>query len=437
MDSSRARLVSRAGHLSKPVRSLCAAGAAKETSRLLEVIETSFLSKPKTAPSQQATTVSAIRAQTFRLRVQGNAQICNPIDFVYRMKQTLLLFLFILGGLASLPAQNCDLHKAILANEPSQVQACIEANADLEARDAKGRSALLLAVSAEGGTVPERQKKIVTALLLAGAQRNAVDDKGNGALHFAAFQGTYDLVALLLAQGADPELKNQNEETPLLMAARGPLLDDGRLKTFELLLVAKANVRQADTAGRTALHLLCAHKPRLESPQAADEMILYLAQQLEKGGAALKAEDNAKRTPFSNAMQQGHAQTALWLLDKGASAIPAVLADFTALHIATERNQWPLIERLLKAGIDINRTTMVKRQAEDQAYFYPKGSTPLDLVRIAEHESKDPNVQKELKALAANLKQHGAISKTYDEYVKGFSVMKGANKTSGGSKISR
>lgn len=334
-----------------------------------------------------------------------------------------------------LQSQTCDLVKAIRNAEPVQVQACIDAKADLAVRDANARTPLLLAVTAEGGTVvPERQKKIVAALLAAGADVNAADAKGYTSLHYAAYQGTFDLVASLLAKGADLAAKNLTEETPLLLAARGPLMDNGRLKTFELLLAAHADVRAADAEGRTALHLLCAHKPRLESPQAADEMIGSLCQKLEALGAAIKIEDTAGNTPFSNALRAGHAQTALWLLDKGASAIPAVLTDFSALHIATERGQIPLIDRLLKAGIDINQSTATKRQAEGMAYFYPKGSTPLDIARIAAHETKDPTQQKAWKNLATNLHQRGGISKTYEEYVKGFTVLKGDSKP-GSSKI--
>lgn len=354
------------------------------------------------------------------------------------MKHTLRGFVFLALTLTlplALFSQGCDLNKAIRSSEPMQVQACIDAKADLNARDANERTPLLIAVTGDGGTViPERQKKIVAALLAAGADVNAADAKGYTALHYAAYQGTYDLVALLLEKGADLAAQNFNEETPMLLAARGPLMDDGRLKTFELLLAAKANVRQADTAARTALHLICAHKARLESPEDADAAILQLTQQLVAAGAAHDSQDNAGQTPFSYAMREGHAQTALWLLDKGAQASPGVLADFSALHIATERDQLILIDRLLKAGIDINRTTEAKRQAEGLAFFYPKGSTPLDIALIAEHESKDPIRQKEWKSLATELKQRGGYSRTFEEYVKGFKVLKGDSRP-GGSKI--
>lgn len=95
-----------------------------------------------------------------------------------------------------------------------------------------------------------------------------------------------------------------------------------------------------------------------------------------------------------------------------------------------------MIDRLLKAGIDINRTAGDKRQADEKAYFFPKGSTPLDLALISEHESKNPVEKKNWKALATALSQRGGVTKTFQEYVKGFHVLKGDSKP-GSSKIMR
>jgi ankyrin repeat protein len=348
----------------------------------------------------------------------------------------ILFFLFTLAfPLTLLQAQVCDIWKAIRDAEPMQVQACIDAKADLNARDAKERTPLLAAVAADGGlVVPERQKKIVTALLAAGADVNAADAKGYTALHYTAYQGSFDLMALLLEAKADPSLENNASESALLLAARGPLVDDGRLKTVTQLIAVGADVKKTDAEGRTALHLLCAHKPRLESPEDADVMIGNIAQLLSDKGADLKALDANGNSPFSNAIQAGHFQTAGWLLDKGASALATVLGSYTAIHFATEKGDLPMIDRVMKAGLDINRPTGDKRQAEGFAYFFPKGSTPLDLALIAAHESKNPNQEKAWKALASELKQRGGYSATFDEYVKGFSVLKGDSKP-GSSKI--
>ncbi len=351
-----------------------------------------------------------------------------------RMKHSLLFFLVLLM-FGSVQAQSCDIWKAIRNAEPAQVQVCIDAKTDLGAQDAKGRTPLLAAVAADGGlVVPERQKKIVIALLAGGSDVNAVDAKGYSALHYTAYQGSFDLLTMLLDAKADVALENEAGETPLLLAARGPLMDDGRLQTITRLLAANADVKKIDAESRTALHFLCAHNARLESPEDADAMIGQIAQLLVQKGADIKALDAAGNSPFSNAIQSGHLQTATWLLDKGATALATTLGSYTAIHIATEKGSLPMITRLLKAGLDINRTTGDKRQADGFAYFFPKGSTPLDLALISAHEAKNADRQKEWKTLAAELKQRGAISRTFNEYVKGFSVLKGDSKP-GSSKI--
>ena len=51
-------------------------------------------------------------------------------------------------------------------------------------------------------------------LLKAGADPNAVERKGQTALHRAAVRGKKDLVPLLLKYGADPDIKDRKGLTP-------------------------------------------------------------------------------------------------------------------------------------------------------------------------------------------------------------------------------
>ena len=65
---------------------------------------------------------------------------------------------------------------------------------------------------------------VARMLLQAGAAAtiNAVDDERNSALHLAAWNGSKDCVALLLAAGAAPNLKNKDKKTPKMLAAESP-----------------------------------------------------------------------------------------------------------------------------------------------------------------------------------------------------------------------
>jgi ankyrin repeat protein len=55
-----------------------------------------------------------------------------------------------------------------------------------------------------------------------GIDVNAANDVGETALHDAAKQGFNSVVELLVARGANPNVKNKRNETPLALAERRP-----------------------------------------------------------------------------------------------------------------------------------------------------------------------------------------------------------------------
>lgn len=59
---------------------------------------------------------------------------------------------------------------------------------------------------------------VISLLLEAGADEKANDKAGFTALHTAAEWGRLETVRLLLNQGADPEAKTKDRETPLISA---------------------------------------------------------------------------------------------------------------------------------------------------------------------------------------------------------------------------
>lgn len=68
-------------------------------------------------------------------------------------------------------------------------------------------------------------------------------------LHAAAVQGHADVVALLLASGADPDARAEGGSTPLLLAAAG-----GHVEVVESLLARGADPQARDAQGRSAAH---------------------------------------------------------------------------------------------------------------------------------------------------------------------------------------
>jgi len=89
----------------------------------------------------------------------------------------------------------------------------LTAGANVEARDAIGRTPLHSAVDAW-------KVNVVELLLDHGANTEAKDEKGQTPLHLAAEAGEADVVELLLERGADREAKDLCGETPLDLAEK-------------------------------------------------------------------------------------------------------------------------------------------------------------------------------------------------------------------------
>ena len=100
----------------------------------------------------------------------------------------------------------------------------------------------------------------VQLLLRHKARVDARDARGRSALHEAALAGHAGIVAALLDAGADVDARDGEGRTPFLDSARS-----AALPALETLLDAQADPRAADAAGANALHLAVA----AEAPSAA------------------------------------------------------------------------------------------------------------------------------------------------------------------------
>ncbi len=109
------------------------------------------------------------------------------------------------------------------------------AQRSVQVRDAAGNTPLIDAAAAEGTRsvpVPVMGEVVITTLeappsaelvqllLDAGADLSAPTNRGNTALHIAAYKGHLEIVRLLLSRGADRNLKNARGETAEMLADR-------------------------------------------------------------------------------------------------------------------------------------------------------------------------------------------------------------------------
>jgi ankyrin repeat protein len=160
-----------------------------------------------------------------------------------------ILFLAVLVPITGYTADlNADLIRAVVAGKSATVDTLLTKDANSNAKDNYGRTALSIAAS-NGYT------KIVKSLLANGAEVNAKDRFGQTALSLAANNGNAEVVKLLLTNGADANIKDRDvhDRTALILAA-----NNGHAEVVKALLAKGADVNAKDEFGFTAS--ACAEK---------------------------------------------------------------------------------------------------------------------------------------------------------------------------------
>jgi ankyrin repeat protein len=206
-------------------------------------------------------------------------------------------------ALRFLPPASTDvnerLRQASLIACVEEIKALLDKGADVNAKDKRGKTALILAslqgaVSEEGyrrETSPQGVKcrvDTVSLLLEKGADVNAKDQDGGIALMEATFWGRVKVAELLMSKGAEVNAKNQRGETVLIKAVSSPYLSPELVQT---LLDKGADVNAKNNEGQTAL-LAIAEKGNIQ-----------VAQMLLAKGANINTKDNYGQTLLMKAVE--------------------------------------------------------------------------------------------------------------------------------------
>ena len=130
---------------------------------------------------------------------------------------------------------------AARSGRDDMVPALLHAGVDIETRDARGHTALVVA--------SYNEQALTTALLLAtGAAIDGIgDDRGNTALMGVAFKGYEAIARLLIEAGAEVDRRNGVGQTALMMAALF-----GKTAIVDMLIDAGADIGAVDAAGNSA-----------------------------------------------------------------------------------------------------------------------------------------------------------------------------------------
>jgi hypothetical protein len=194
------------------------------------------------------------------------------------------------------------LFAAAASGDVAAIRDAIAMGADVDARDATGRTPVLIATQA-------RQTPAVRALLDAGADVDLQDDRLDNPFLYAGAEGLLDILRLANEAGADPAITNRYGGIALI-----PASERGHVETVRYLLAeTDVDVDHVNRLGWTALLeaiLLSDGGPRHQ------EIVALLIEH----GADVDLADKDGVRPLAHARTRGQTEIAGLLVAAGAAA---------------------------------------------------------------------------------------------------------------------
>lgn len=220
-----------------------------------------------------------------------------------------------------------ELANAVLASDEDRIRFLIEKGADINARDGQGYGALQAAAR-------NRNDRIIPLLISLGADVNGRDNDGFTALIHAAERNHVASIRALVAAGADIEASVDGGFGPLSLA-----IESGKYLAAKALIELGANVNAVAGSDRIT-------------------PLMVTASQMTLGEAAKEIE-----------RRQGLRSTdiATALVERGANVNAVNEQGISALMIASARGNIPMIGLLLEAGADPDLKSKAGKTAIDIA----------------------------------------------------------------------
>ncbi|HSE22744.1 MAG TPA: ankyrin repeat domain-containing protein [Pyrinomonadaceae bacterium] len=239
--------------------------------------------------------------------------------------------------------RNFALLRAAYTNSIAEVRGVTAGGADLNFRNRRGDSALMLAIENSYGN-----NEVAEFLVERGSDVNATNGDGDTPLMIAASGNNAGAVKILLDHKADVRLVNKKRQTALHIASASL-----HSKIVAAILAGGAqDVNQKDGDGRTPL-LLAADNDSFVPGEVMDSLL--------SKGASIDTVDSEGNTALILAAKQGNMSGVEYLLKKGAKVDQRNANGETALVLAkrihenkqignAELVQSRVVEMLLKAG---------------------------------------------------------------------------------------
>ena len=206
-----------------------------------------------------------------------------------------------------------SLHKAVNADcSRETLQEIVDYGADVNAKDRRGRTALLLSCF-------YRQMDSLNVLIKAGADPTIDDEEGFSCIH-AAVDGrcSTDVLQTLIDNGAHVNARRRDGATALMRACR-----TGQSESVMFLLEAGADVNIVRPDGSTCLHVAVHGKCSKETLQNVIE-----------NGLNVNSANKRGETALILACESAQTESVKLLLKMGANPNIADAEGYTSLHVA-------------------------------------------------------------------------------------------------------
>ncbi len=256
----------------------------------------------------------------------------------------------------------------------------------INSTDAKGNTQLHNAIQ-------DNESEVIDILIANGAQVNAKNNNDNTPLHYAG--KSQEITALLINKGADVNAKNNQGITPLHNVRQA--------EVATILIAHGADINAQDKKGKTPLHYLV-----INDSQSAAELLI-------NEGANVNAKDNNNQTPLDYVRSQ---EMAKLMISSGAkfgdSYVSANSGKYSLLHEAVALGNKNLIELLIANGANVN----VQDEDGNTPLHYGKDNQETTQLLIANgadvnaknkegntslHQTKNPKVAQLLIANGADI----------------------------------
>lgn len=229
---------------------------------------------------------------------------------------------------------NTALFFACLNGNSLAIRRLLAAGADAGHLNRVGDSVLTMERWLKSGTPPP----CVEELFRHGLAPESIGKEGHTMLICLLTQGRYALAMALLRCGVDVNHRDDAAYTPFLAAARY-----GNAAVMQRLEELGADPHATLPDGRTALHLAAQYQQT--------DIVLYLLAQ----GHEVDALDRRNATPLLSGSSPVIAHL---LLDAGANPLLRAKNGMTALMAVEHSKNAGISERLIRAGVDPNATTL-------------------------------------------------------------------------------